>query len=171
MQLGKDRTVVKNRIHALMAKNGVKHEFSDLFGVEGRIFLKEIELAESQRIALDVLMRQLESVDKEVEFVQKQIAGIAREDEDVKRLMTIPGIDFYSAMVIKNEIGEIERFPDYKKLCSFAGLVPRVHQSANTRWEEHITKEGNSLLRWVLIQIVHQVVRYPGLRSILIKLS
>ncbi|MBE9594469.1 MAG: transposase, partial [Proteobacteria bacterium] len=45
------------------------------------------------------------------------------------------------------------------------------HQSGNTRWEGHITKEGNSLLRWILIQVVHQVVRYPGLRSILIKLS
>jgi transposase len=76
------------------------------------------------------------------------------------------------AKIIKNEIGEIERFPDYKKLCSFAGLVPRVHQSANTRREGHITKEGNSLLRWVLIQIVHQVVRYQGeLRKFYTKLK
>jgi hypothetical protein len=36
------------------------------------------------------------------------------------------------AKIIKNEIGEIERFPSYKELSSFAGLVPRVHQSANT---------------------------------------
>ncbi|MCK4732525.1 MAG: IS110 family transposase [Methanophagales archaeon] len=64
--------------------------------------------------------------------------------------------------IIKNEIGEIERFPGYKKLSSFAGLVTRVHQSANTRWEGHITKECNALLRWILIQAVHQVVRYPG---------
>ena len=162
VQLGKDRTVVKNRIHAVLAKNGVKHEFSDLFGVEGTNFLKEIDLPHSQRITLDVLLRQLESTNKEIELVQEQIAVIAREDEDIKILMTIPGIDYHSAMIIKNEIGEIGRFPDYKKLCSFAGLVPRVHQSANTRWEGHITKEGNSLLRWILIQIVHQVVRYPG---------
>ena len=162
VQLGKDRTVIKNRIHALLAKNGVKHEFKDLFGGEGMNFLKEIDLPSSQRIGLDVLLRQLESVNKEIELVQKQIARIAKEDEDVKILMTIPGIDYYSAMIIKNEIGEIERFPDYKKLCSFAGLVPRVHQSANTKWEGHITKEGNSLLRWVLIQVAHQVVRYPG---------
>ena len=67
VQLGKDRTVVKNRIHALMAKNGVKHVFTDLFGVGVRNY---------------VLMRQLESVANEVEFVQKQIAVIAREDED-----------------------------------------------------------------------------------------
>ena len=172
VQLGKDRTVVKNRIHALMAKNGVKHEFSDLFGVEGMKFLKEIELAESQRIALDVLLRQLESVDNEVEYVQKRIAIVAKGDEVVIILMTIPGIDYYSAVIIKNEIGEIERFPGYKELCSFAGLVPRVHQSGNTRWEGHITKEGNALLRWILIQAVHQVVRYPGeLRKFYLRLK
>ncbi|MCW7073419.1 MAG: IS110 family transposase [Methanophagales archaeon] len=50
--------------------------------------------------------------------------------------MTILGIDFYSAMIIKNEIGEIECFLDYEKLCSFAGLVPRVHQSAKVKSEE-----------------------------------
>ena len=155
-----------------MAKDGVKHEFSDLFGVEGRIFLREIELAESQRIALDVLLRQLESVDNEVEFVQKRIAMVAKGDEVVIILMTIPGIDYYSAMIIKNEIGEIERFPGYKELCSFAGLVPRVHQSGNTRWEGHITKEGNALLRWILIQAVHQAVRYPGeLRKFYLRLK
>ena len=70
--------------------------------------MKEIELAESQRIALDVLLRQLESVDKEVEYVQKRIAIVAKGDEVVIILMTIPGIDYYSAMIIKNEIGEID---------------------------------------------------------------
>ena len=172
VQLGRDRTVIKNRIHALLGKNGVRHEYTDLFGVEGRNFLKEIELSGSQRTALDVLLRQLESINREIEHVQKQIAGIAKEDEDIKILMTVPGIDYYSAMIIKNEIGEIERFPDYKKLCSFAGLVPRVHQSANTRWEGHITKEGNALLRWILVQVAHQVVRYPGeLRKFYLRLK
>jgi hypothetical protein len=58
VQRGKDRTVIKNRTHALlMAKNGIKHEFSDLFGGEGRNFLMAIELPESQRIARDVLLR------------------------------------------------------------------------------------------------------------------
>jgi len=58
-----------------------------------------------------VLLRQLESVDKEVEFAQKQIAIIVREDEDVKRLMTIPGIDFYSAMIIKERDRRDRAFP------------------------------------------------------------
>jgi hypothetical protein len=57
VQRGKDRTVIKNRTHALMAKNGIKHEFSDLFGAESKNFLMAIELPESQRIARDVLLR------------------------------------------------------------------------------------------------------------------
>jgi transposase len=162
VQLGRDRTVIKNRTHALLGKNGVKYEFTDLFGVEGRVFMKELDLPRSPRIALDVLLRQLEFMDNEIEQVQKQIAVIARVDEDIRILITIPGIDYYSAMIIKNEIGDIKRFPSYKELCSFAGLLPRVHQSGNTRWEGHITKEGNALLRWILIQVVHQAVRYPG---------
>lgn len=172
VQLGKDRTMLKNRIHAILSKNGVKHEFTDLFGKSGIEFLKEIELTLSQRIALDVHLHLMESVNEEMELVQKQIAGIAKEDDDIKLMMTIPGIDYYSAMIIKNEIGDIGRFPDYKKLSSFAGLVPRVHESGNTRWEGHITKEGNSLLRWILVQIVHQVVRYPGeLRKFYLRLK
>ena len=61
---------------------------------------KSIDPPKSQRIALDVLMRQLESVDKEIEHMQKQIAEVAREDEDIIILITIPGIDYYSAMII-----------------------------------------------------------------------
>ena len=80
----------ENRTHALMGKNGVKHEFTDLFGVEGGIFLKELDLPRSQRIALDVLLRQLEFMDNEIEQVQKQIAVIARVDEDIKILTESP---------------------------------------------------------------------------------
>ena len=64
--------------------------------------MKEIELSGSQRIALDVLLRQLESVDNEIEFVQKRIAIVAKGEEVVIILMTTPGIDYYSAMIIKN---------------------------------------------------------------------
>ena len=45
MQLGKDRVVVKSRIHAVLAKNGIKHEFTALFGVGGRNYLRATEIA------------------------------------------------------------------------------------------------------------------------------
>jgi transposase len=45
-------------------------------------------------------------------------------DPAVRRLMTLPGADFYSAQVILEEIGEITRFPSEKHLSGYAGLVP-----------------------------------------------
>ena len=68
-------------------------------------------------------------------------------------LMTIPGIDYYSAIIIKNEIGEIERFPGYKELCTFAGLVPRVHQSGKGReclveMDNHTGSASSSKISW-----------------------
>jgi hypothetical protein len=83
------------RRHAMQLPLTRRGSFTDLFGVGGRIFLTEIDIPKSQRIALDVLIRQLESVDKEIEHAQKQIAEVAREDGDIIILMTIPGIDYY----------------------------------------------------------------------------
>jgi len=73
-------------------------------------------------------------------------------------LLTIPGIGYFSALLIY-EVGDINRFPNSKKLCSYAGLVPTVRQSGNKIIRGRITKEGNKLLRWVLVQCAHTAVR------------
>jgi transposase len=51
---------------------------------------------------------------------------MASGDENARLLMTIPGIGYYSALLIKSEIGSIDRLPDGEKLCSYAGLVPSI---------------------------------------------
>jgi transposase len=156
------RTRIKNKIHALLGKNGVTHPFTDLFGKKGRAFLATLTLLSSQRVALDSLLRQLDFYNGEIESLHGHIAHMAQDNDQVKTLMTIPGIDYYSAMIILHEIGDVHRFPSYKKLCSYAGLIPRVHQSGKTHWTGNITKEGNTFLRWILIQITYQIVRHPG---------
>ncbi|MGH9029494.1 MAG: transposase, partial [Acidimicrobiales bacterium] len=77
-------------------------------------------------------------------------------------LMTLPGVDFYSAQVILEEIGDITRFPNEKKLSSYAGLVPRVAQSGNTLRMGHIHKQGPKALRWILTSCAHAAVKAPG---------
>lgn len=74
-------------------------------------------------------------------------------------LTTIQGIGFFSALLIYAEIGDINRFPNSKKLCSYAGLVPSIRQSGNRTIKGRITKEGNKLLRWVLVQCALIAVR------------
>ncbi|MGI9951342.1 transposase, partial [Moorellaceae bacterium AZ2] len=66
----------------------------------------------------------------------------------------------------------IKRFASAKKLASFSGLVPSVHQSGKTRYTGHITKAGRSMLRWVLIQVAQTAVRQPGaLRDFYLRLK
>jgi transposase len=57
--------------------------------------------------------------------------------------MTMPGVDFYSALLILSEIGSIERFIDQWKLVSYAGLAPSLHQSGRTLYIGRITKRGS----------------------------
>jgi transposase len=66
--------------------------------------------------------------------------------------MTLPRIDFYSAMLIIAEIGDVKRFPEARKLCSWAGLVPGMRHSASTIYVGKITKKGSKWLRWILVQ-------------------
>ena len=71
-------------------------------------------------------------------------------DRYAKLLMTIPGVGHYSTILISSEIADIDRFPDYEHLCSYAKLSPGVHQSGDT---QHTFKgTGNSMLNWVMVQ-------------------
>ena len=69
--------------------------------------------------------------------------------------MTIPGVGYYSALLIKSEVGSFDRFPDGEHLCSYAGLVTSVSQSGTRKTYGSITKEGSSWLRWVMVQCAH----------------
>ena len=91
-------------------------------------------------------------LDGEVKLLSNELEGIAEDDEDVKLLMTIPGIGCYTAVLVKSEIGDINRFPFGERLCSYAGLVPSTHASGKSIWHGNITKEGSSWLRWVMVE-------------------
>jgi transposase len=152
------RVQVKNKIHALLAKHGITYQFSDLFGKAGIEFLQTLELPAASRFELDQYLTLLQVLDEKINTVQKQIEGMATDNYHAKLLMTIPGISYYSALMIMSEIGDITRFHSKKHLCSFAGLVPSVYQSGNTRRTGHITKQGSSWLRWILIQAANRAI-------------
>lgn len=156
--LVRHRSRVKHCIHGILLKEGVKHPFSDLFGVEGTEWLKKIELKYSNRLAVDNYLAILDAINEKILLATCQIEGIVDANPNVKLLTTMPGIGSYSALFIASEIADIKRFPNSMKLSSYAGIVPSIHQSATTLRRGHITKEGNKLLRWILIQCAHSAV-------------
>jgi transposase len=74
----------------------------------------------------------------------------------------MPGVGYYSALLILAEIGDIARFPTAKQLCSYAGLVPSVHASGDHTRYGRITKEGSRWLRWIMVEAAQQATRKPG---------
>ncbi|MBI5035869.1 IS110 family transposase, partial [Candidatus Micrarchaeota archaeon] len=153
------RTQVKNKVHAILSRNGVKHEFSDLFGKSGVSFLETLELPPASRFELDEYLTLLLVLDDRVDSVQKQVEVMAEDNYGARLLMTIPGVSHYSALMIMSEIGDFTRFPDAKHLCAYAGLVPSVYQSGKTRRTGHITKRGSRWLRWISIQCANRAVQ------------
>jgi len=73
----------------------------------------------------------LEALDTRVKKINLEIASIAVDQENVKLLMTLPGDDYYAAMVIAGDIGDVKRFPDAKNLVTWTGLAPSINQSGN----------------------------------------
>lgn len=162
--LVKLQTEVKNQVHALLMRNGIKHEFSDLFGKSGCEFLMGLDhkLKPVNSAILRSCISTLTHLGPEIKRVSDYIAWVVMENGDVKLLITIPGIDVYSAALIVAEIGDIRRFPTYKQLCSYAGIVPSLYRSGGTVRYGRITKQGSKWLRWILAQAVNHVIRRPG---------
>ena len=74
-------------------------------------------------------------------------------------LITIPGIGVYSAILLLAEIGDIHRFADKHALCSYAGLVPRVRESAGKGKRGGITRQGSPWLRWIVVEAAQVATR------------
>jgi len=94
----------------------------------------------------------LEALDVQISLVEAKIAAIAVDDERVKLLMTMPGLDYFSASLLVAEIGDVNRFSSDKKFVAWAGLAPSVHQSGDKTVRGRITRQGNKLVRWVMVE-------------------
>jgi len=152
------RTQIKNKIHAILRRHGIQYEFSDLFGVSGMEFLKNVDLPAYSRYELDQYLVLMRVLSNKIDDSSKQIEAMEKENPSAQLLTTIPGISDYSAMMIMAEIGDVRRFKTAEHLCSYAGLVPSTHQSGQNSYHGKITKQGSRWLRWILIQAANKTI-------------
>lgn len=165
IHIGSEIRRVKNRIHAFLLKNNLRTRFnnkSDIFGKAGRKLITTIKLDSPRDCILLTSMTQLESLEKQKQILDSEIAKISLKNDDVLLLMTTPGLDFYSALIIYNEIGDINRFKDSSALCMYSGLVPGVWSSADVTRIGRMTKRGPPTLRWILTVVVGIIIRFEN---------
>ena len=156
------RTRLKNKIHSVLFKNNLKHDFSNLYGKAGRKWLKQLKVRDIYRQELDRYLKTLDLLDAQIEEMSEEIMATAKADYDCKLLMTIPGISYFTALTIKSEIGDISRFPTARKLCAYAGLIPSTYASADKIRFGRITKRGSKWLRKSLIDAVTSGSKHPS---------
>src|SRR2546427_663947 len=129
-QIVRHRTRLKNQVHAILHRNLVPRcPASDLFGRKGRAWLAIQSLPPDERAAVTSLLRALDHADEDLAELDRQLAGAVLEDTAIRRLMTIPGVDFAVAVGLIAAIGDVTRFRSPQKLVSYFGLNPRVRQS------------------------------------------
>lgn len=148
------RTRIKNKIHSVLFKTNTKHSFSNLYGKAGMEFLRGLKIRKVYRQELNRYLITLDLLNNQIDELSETIKSTAKVDYDCQLLMTVPGISFFSALVIKSEIGDVSRFANGNKLCSYAGLIPSTYQSAEKVRNGRITKRGSKYLRKVLIDAV-----------------
>src|SRR3989338_9141350 len=148
-------TQIKNKIHAILIKRGVKLPSKTLCG-STMLWLKD-------RFSTDDMVYRYANIlgfyKEEVKFVDDKICKAANESHNAKLLMTIPGIAEIRAVDLLAEIGEIERFPSGDKLCSYAGLVPSIRQSGTTLRFGGLIQQSSKSLKGTLIEASWNIVR------------
>jgi transposase len=163
-RLVRDATRMKNRIHMLLMKNNFRSPFSDLFGVKGLSYIKEIDLPDYHRQQVETYLLLYEKLQKQIKPLTKRVRALAKEDHTAQLLMTIPGIGPITAMFIVAEVDDISRFRSYRNLASYAGLVPCLDASAGKEKRGRITKQGSRYLRTAMVEAAQAAARMQNCR-------
>jgi transposase len=163
-QLVRQRTRCKNEVHAVLMRNlKGRPPMTDVFGKRGRVWLAELELPADERETVNGCVRQINFVDGEIAILERAIAEHALASSEVRRLMTVPGVSLMTATTFMAAVGDIERFPDARKLVSYLGLDPKVRQSGSSPARHgRISKQGAAQARQMLTEAAFVAVSTAG---------
>jgi transposase len=111
------------------------------------------------------LLQLLDELEGKVRELDQAVAQAAAEDARVQLLRTHPGVGPVTGLAFVLVVGEIGRFPRSKNLTSYLGLIPSENSSGSRRRLGAISKQGNTLLRTLLVEAGQSAARCdPELR-------
>jgi len=163
MVLVRQRTRLKNRIQANLAKYGLKTQgVSDLFGVRGRRILAKCldDLPAETRYATHALIEEFDHLQVRIKDLEGRVAELFGEINALDLIRTLPGIAVILGVVILTEVGDVERFPSASHLASYAGKTPRVHASGGHIRHGHTRPDVNHYLKWAYAEAANVVMMH-----------
>jgi len=154
-------TAAKCKVRHVLARYNA--DIQSLFTREGRTYLTQQPLSGADRFVVEQLLATLDHHTQLLAAITRQLREFARsapiaEREAREVLAKIPGVGAVTADIVLAELGDLRRFKNQRQVAAYAGLVPRVRESAGRVKGGGITKEGSGLLRWVLVQTAWRFV-------------
>jgi transposase len=145
-------TQAKNRLHAVLQRHHLLPAEGNPFHESQQEWWLTLAVGKLERLNLQSDLETLQFAQKQQDRLTALMAEIANQNEDVTRLLHLPGFGVVTAVTVWAAIGDIQRFEDAQHLVGYAGLGTRVHDSGMTSRSGRITKAGRRDLRVVLIE-------------------
>lgn len=165
------RTRVKNQLQAVALNEGMQRQ-KRLWSKKGREEFEQLPLLPWTARRRQELLRLLDSLDRSIAELSQAVEQEAKQRPEVRRLMTHPGVGPLTALAFVLTIGQVERFGCGKQVASYLGLIPSEYSSGGQQRLGHISKQGNTLARWLLVEAAYAAVqRDPQWRRQFIHLS
>ena len=163
-RLVRSRTRAKNALHAALQRNlKGRPPMTDIFGRAGRDWLARLELPGHEHRIVESCLREVDFLSLEIAALESELAKLALNSDEIRRLMSVPGVSLVSAATFVAVVGGVGRFRSPKKLVGYVGLDPKVRQSGEQAARHgRISKQGSSAARQMLCEAAWIAVRTPG---------
>jgi transposase len=152
------RTGIMNQLQAVAMNEGYRWK-KKLFSAQGRAQLDKLPLAPWASRRRKELLELLDQLDPKIAELTAAVEQEANKRPEVVRLMTHPGVGPITGLAYVLIIGTPERFPCGKQIGSYTGLIPCEDSSAGRQRLGHISKQGNTLLRYLLGEAAQAAAR------------
>jgi transposase len=152
------RTRIMNQLQALAMNEGQRRR-KKLWSEPGRAQLEKLPLATWASRRRHDLLELLDRMNPTIEALTTAVEQEAKKRLEVLRLMTHPGVGPLTALAFVLIIGTPERFKCGKQIGSYVGLIPSEDSSAGHQRLGHISKQGSSLLRFLLVEAAQAAAR------------
>lgn len=160
MEMTRQRTRIKNRIHATLSKYALSVPgTADPFGKGARPHLAELlhRLPPQTRFAAEQLLEELDFMEKQIRAMEQRMEEVFGETPAIRLLLSLPGVGRILSVVIATEVGHIDRFPDASRLASYSGTTPRVHASGGRVRFGRLRPDVNRYLKWAFVEAANVI--------------
>jgi len=158
-QLVELRTRAQNGLQAMALSYGLRRR-KRLWTAAGQEELQNLPLREGMKRRREDLVQLVRQLSVWIKQLDQRIAEEVSRRQDAQRLMTHPGVGPQTALAAVLVFGPVERFPDDRHLTSYLGLIPAEDSSAGRQRFGHLTKQGNRLMRFLLVEAAQTASRY-----------